>query len=179
LQVREVPVPVQHFVVPVQPFESASISVSLEPANPAAVESLLRSLPAWFGIEDAIVGDVAAAARLTTYLARDAESAPVGVVLLERHYPETAELYLMAVAPTHHRAGIGRALLRAIESDLTADGVTLLEVKTVGPSQPDLNYARTRLFYQATGFQPVEELRGLWGDTPCLIMIKTLIPGQR
>jgi len=25
----------------------------------------------------------------------------------------------------------------------------------------------------------VEELRGLWGDTPCLIMIKTLIPGQR
>lgn len=57
--------------------------------------------------------------------------------------------------------------------------MTLLEVKTVGPSQPDLNYARTRLFYQATGFQPVEELRGLWGDTPCLIMIKTLIPGQR
>ncbi len=49
-------------------------------------------------------------------------------------------------------------------------------MKTLGPSRPDPNYARTRLFYEACGFQPVEELHGLWGDTPCLLMLKTLPP---
>jgi hypothetical protein len=52
--------------------------------------------------------------------------------------------------------------------------VTLVQVKTLGPSRPDANYARTRLFYEASGFQPLEELHGLWGVNPCLIMIKVL-----
>jgi hypothetical protein len=52
--------------------------------------------------------------------------------------------------------------------------VTLVQVKTLGPSRPDANYARTRLFYEASGFQPLEELHGLWGANPCLIMIKVL-----
>jgi len=54
------------------------------PANPPVVESLLRSLPAWFGIEAAIDGYVAAAARLTTYMARTADDTPVGVLLVTR-----------------------------------------------------------------------------------------------
>lgn len=153
---------------------SASTSVTREPTNPAVVESLLRSLPAWFGIEAAIVGYITAAARLATYLARDAEAAPVGVLLVERHFPVAAEVHLMAVDPAHHRAGIGRALLRAAEEDLAADGVRLVQVKTLGPSRADSNYARTRLFYEACGFQPLEEIHGLWGDNPCLVMVKTL-----
>ncbi len=156
------------------PPPSPSIRIGLEPADPAGVDSLLRSLPAWFGIDEAIVECVAPAARLPTYLARDADGTPIGVLLLERHFPDAAEVLVMAVAQTHHRAGIGRALLRAAEADLIADSVRLLQVKTLGPSRPDENYARTRLFYQASGFQPLEEIHGLWGVNPCLLMVKIL-----
>lgn len=149
-------------------------SVAREPANPALVESLLRSLPAWFGIDAAIVGYVTAAARLATYVARDADNFPVGFLLVERHFPCAAEVHLMAVDPAHHRAGIGRALVGAAEDELASDGVHLVQVKTLGPSRVDPNYARTRLFYVACGFQPLEEVHGLWGDNPCLVMVKTL-----
>lgn len=160
------------------PSVSPPASVAREPANPPVVESLLRSLPAWFGIEAAIEEYVTAAARLTTYLARTADGTPVGVLLVERHFPGAAELYLMAVDPAHHRTGIGRALIAAAEADLAADGVRLVQVKTLGPSRPDANYARTRRFYEACGYQLLEELHGLWGDNPCLTMVKTLPPSH-
>ncbi len=80
----------------------------------------------------------------------------------------------MAVDPAEHRHGAGRALVTALERDLIADGVRLLQVKTLGPSRPDAGYARTRKFYQAMGFEPVEEITGLWPENPCLIMVKPL-----
>ena len=52
--------------------------------------------------------------------------------------------------------------------------MTLLSVKTLGPSRPDAGYAGTRRFYGALGFQPVEELLDLWPGNPCLIMVKPL-----
>ena len=64
------------------------------------------------------------------------------------------------------------------ESDLIADHVEFLQVKTLGPSHPDPGYARTRQFYAGVGFQPLEEITGLWPGNPCLIMIKTLPPAR-
>ena len=55
---------------------------------------------------------------------------------------------------------------------MAADGVTLMSVKTLGPSHPDPGYALTRRFYAALGYQPVEELLDLWPGNPCLIMVK-------
>lgn len=150
------------------------VRVRPEPPDPATVHSLLRSLPAWFGIEEAIVDYVAAAARLPTYLARAADNTPVGVLLVKEHFPTSAEVFLMAVAPTRHRTGVGRALLCAAEEQLVAQGVRVLQVKTLGPSRPDPKYAVTRMFYAACGFQPLEELHGIWGDNPCLVLVKTL-----
>jgi GNAT superfamily N-acetyltransferase len=100
--------------------------------------------------------------------------AVVGVLLTERHFPVTAEIHLLLVEPGSHRRGVGRALLAAAEADLRADGVRLLEVKTLGPSYPSEPYARTRRFYAATGFLPVEELHGLWPGNPCLVLVKPL-----
>lgn len=170
---------VGHSAVPSSPRVNPAVSVSREPADPAITESLLRSLPAWFGIEEAIVGYVDAAARLATWVARDDAGAPVGVLLAKRHFPAAAEVFLMAVDPAHHRSGVGRALMATTEDDLAADGVRLLQVKTLGPSRPDPNYARTRLFYEACGFLLLEELHGLWGENPCLVMVKTLPPSRR
>lgn len=142
--------------------------------DPEAVERLLRSLPEWFGIESAIKSYVEDAHTMPTYLAWSSDGTPVGAVLVARHFPTAAEIHLMAVAPDSHRRGIGRALVEALEQDLIADGVTLLEVKTLGPSRPDGHYERTRTFYAAMGFQPLEEILDLWPGNPCLIMVKPL-----
>lgn len=155
----------------------------------AAVERLLRGLPEWFGIESSVVEYVEAAGRLPGLLAYErgdhsdgghgddghgGDGQVVGVLVWERHFPAAAEIHLMAVARDRHRRGIGRALVAAAEEALTADGVTLMSVKTLGPSHPDAGYALTRRFYAALGYQPVEELHDLWPGNPCLIMVKPL-----
>ena len=152
--------------------------------DPGTVDRLLRSLPDWFGIESAIADYVARASELPTYLAWPAPGSlvpgtgrqPVGVLLVARHFPRSAEIYLMAVEPTVHRRGIGRTMVAALEDDLLADGVELLQVKVLGPSQPDASYEQTRQFYDRIGFQPLEEIHDLWPGNPCLIMVKTLQP---
>ena len=154
--------------------------------DPDTVNRLLRSLPDWFGIESSIVDYVAKARELPTYLAWPANGSPaggrqhqpVGVLLAARHFPESAEIYLMAVEPSLHRQGIGRALAGALEAELIADGVQLLQVKTLGPSYPDAGYDKTRQFYARMGFRPLEEIHGLWPGNPCLIMVKALPPAR-
>jgi len=148
---------------------------------PDTVGRLLRALPGWFGIESSIIDYVEAARALPTYLARPvagcgsaAARLPVGVLLAARHFPAAAEIHLMAVDPAVHRRGVGRALVQALEADLVADQVSLLQVKTLGPSHPDAGYRETRKFYRRMGFQPLEEIHDLWPENPCLIMIKVL-----
>jgi GNAT superfamily N-acetyltransferase len=143
-------------------------------SDSAAVERLLRALPDWFGIESAIVEYVRDAHTKPTYLALDESGEVVGAILLTRHNVHAAEVHLMAVIPDRHRRGIGRTLLRRVEGDLRADGVRLLEVKTLGPSMADDGYERTRAFYESVGFLPLEEIEGLWPGNPCLIMVKPL-----
>jgi len=149
--------------------------------DPATVARLLSLLPTWFGIESSNAAYIEAAHRLPTYLVRPADHTrahpddPVGVLLAERHFPQSAEIHFLAVDPRVHRNGAGRALVHALEADLVADGCVLLQVKTLGPSHPDAGYALTRKFYLSMGFLPVEELPDLWGpQNPCLIMIKAL-----
>jgi len=61
------------------------------------------------------------------------------------------------------------------EEELRAEGVRYLQVKTLGPSRPDDEYERTRRFYEARGFVPLEEMFGVWlEDDPMLILVKAL-----
>ena len=148
--------------------------------DPATVRRLLGSLPDWFGIPAANAEYVAAARELPTYLARPTQHAatehadPVGVLLARRHFAEAAEIHLLAVEPSLHRKGVGRALVAALETDLLADGCRMLQVKTLSPSKPHAGYERTRQFYTTVGFWPLEEV-DLWGPgNPCLILVKDL-----
>jgi hypothetical protein len=53
--------------------------------------------------------------------------------------------------------------------------VEFLQVKTRGPSKPDEGYDKTRAFYLAYGFRPLEEFPLLWdADNPALLMVKTI-----
>lgn len=146
---------------------------------PDEVARLLAMLPTWFGIEASNAEYIARARTLPAYLAwpggDEAQEYPAGVLLAVRHFPKAAEIYLMAVDPGVHRSGAGRALVQTLESDLIAEGVEFLQVKTLGPSSPDAGYAKTRAFYEAMGFSPLEEIHGLWDPgSPCLLLVKTL-----
>ena len=153
----------------------ASLRVVTDRQDPDSVERLLTALPDWFGIEESVHEYVADAALKPTYLAEDAGTGEVlGALLVTRHWPETAEIHLLAVDPAHHRKGIGRTLTERFEADMRADGFRLLEVKTQGPSLPDPDYAATLAFYRAMGYLPLEELHGYWPENPCLILVKPL-----
>lgn len=73
--------------------------------DPTGVERVLRSLPEWFGIEEAIQQYVRDAADP----AYESLDRCVGVALISRHYPEAGELYLIAVDAVHRRAGVSAA----------------------------------------------------------------------
>lgn len=141
--------------------------------DPAGVERLLRTLPAWFGIEEATANYVEKAARLESFVARHS-GLTVGVALVERHFRQSAELTLLAVHQDLRGQGIGRRLVSAVEEFLRADECEFLEVHTVGPSYEDDGYADTRAFYTAIGFAPVHEFDHLDWDGPTLLMIKSL-----
>lgn len=135
-------------------------------------DGILRALPDWFGIPssiDAYRRDMALPS-MTTWVSGDPI---IGFVTVRRHFAGAAEIHVMGVRPDRHRRGVGRALVTHAERALRADGVRLLQVKTVGPSSDNAAYARTRAFYAALGFAPLEELPTLWGPrNPCLLMVK-------
>ena len=155
---------------------TAPLRVARRPGNNrAAVESILADLPQWFGRPESNAVYAAAGERLPGYLATTPEGEDIGVVLVEQHFPQTAEVHVMAVRARWHRHGVGRALLDAVEADLRAAGTRVLTVKTLGFSDPDEGYRMTRDFYLAVGFVPLEEFADFWGPgTPCVLLAKAL-----
>jgi ribosomal protein S18 acetylase RimI-like enzyme len=140
----------------------------------AFCEPILRSLPAWFGIEESIVRYLTEIDNLPTWLACESGRV-VGFVSLKQHTRYSAEVYVMGIQSEAHRKGIGRALINQAQEWLKSRGVEYLQVKTLGPSHSDGNYAGTRAFYEAVGFMPLEEFKQIWDEhNSCLIMIKKL-----
>jgi coenzyme F420-0:L-glutamate ligase / coenzyme F420-1:gamma-L-glutamate ligase len=139
-------------------------------------ESVLRALPEWFGIEEATRSYIDDVASLQTFATDDG----AGFLSLKLHTQRAAEIYVMGVVPDRHRRGLGRALVRTAEAWCAAHGVEYLQVKTVGPSSPDERYARTRAFYEAMGFVPLEVFPDLWdARNPALLLVKQVQPGFR
>jgi GNAT superfamily N-acetyltransferase len=145
------------------------VEVELPAERSRLCERVLRDLPEWFGIEDATASYIRDVAELPTFgIGDDA------FLSLKLHTPLAAEVYVMGVRRARHRQGLGSTLLRAAEAYLKARAIEYLQVKTLGPSDPDAGYARTRSFYLARGFAPLEEIHGLWESNPCLLLVKRL-----
>lgn len=144
-------------------------------------EPVLRALPGWFGIEEAVENYVKEIGGLPTFLAYAQEGGEAGGALgfltIKQHYPKSAEVLVMGIHPEAHRQGLGRALMQAAEGWLRGQGVEYLQVKTLGEAHPDENYAKTRAFYRSMGFTPLEEFPLLWdADNPCLLLVKRITP---
>jgi ribosomal protein S18 acetylase RimI-like enzyme len=140
----------------------------------ADCERILRALPDWFGLEDSIRGYAATIPALSTFLAK-ADGQTIGFLSLKPHNPYAAEIYVMGVLPAFQRAGIGRALVEKAESYAKSREIEYLQVKTLGPSSDDVNYAKTRAFYLALGFRPLEEFTQIWDENnPCLVLVRRI-----
>ncbi|MDQ7992218.1 MAG: GNAT family N-acetyltransferase [Propionicimonas sp.] len=150
------------------------ITVRRTEPDAAVAASVLADLPEGYVLPHAVADYQAAATHMVTYHAVAEDAEVVGVLLLEPHFRESVEVYLMAVRSAYLRQGIGRRLLAAVEGDARAFGTRLIQAKTLGPSHPDPRYAATRAFYDEMGFLPVEEIHGLWPDKPALLMVRVL-----
>lgn len=146
-----------------------------EKSNLSDCEQILRALPEYFGIEEALVQyleDIKT--RLTFHAYFDKRL--VGFLTITRHTLGSAEIHVMGVLPQEQGKSIGSALVKATERYLQNNGVKLFEVKTLGESHPDTSYAKTRRFYLSQGFLPLEEIHDFWGKgLPTLFMVKPLL----
>ena len=137
--------------------------------------SILRRLPEWFGIEEAIV-EYVNEVKNTDFYAAYYLNIPVGFISIKSNNKYTSEIYVVGVLKEYQNHGIGKRLLETAQEELIKNKVKFLMVKTLGDSHPDKHYKRTREFYSKVGFYPLEEIKEIWGEeNPCLIMIKNIL----
>ena len=141
--------------------------------RPAGAEcaSILAELPEWFGLPQSNADYAKLAETEGAWLAEDTGQT-LGIMMLVDHGFSALDTHLLAVRPQAHRRGLGRTLIRHACDAARKLGKPYLTVKTRGPSKPYEPYERTRAFYLAAGFVPLEEFDAIWGpENPCLIMI--------
>lgn len=136
---------------------------------------ILDDLPEWFGIPAAVDAYVAEADTLPMLVCLTPDGEAIGFASLRPTSPYAVEIAVLGIKRAWHRQGIGRALIAAARTFAIGENARYLTVKTLAPSHPDEHYARTRAFYEAVGFVPIEEFPTLWGEeNPCLFMLQPL-----
>ncbi len=151
------------------------VTIRLEPRCSAIARQILDSLPEWFGLPDSVDDYVRHVERTSAFVAREDAGTAIGFLSLAPQTEATTEILVMGVLKEHHRKGVGVQLLTAAEASERKRGIWYLSVKTLAPTHPDPCYEKTRAFYTANGFAPVEIFPTLWGpENPSLLMIKSL-----
>lgn len=136
--------------------------------------TVLRSLPNWFCIEEAIVDYVKECRKYPCWVMYIADTA-IGIISLLEHNEHTSEIYVMGIVPEFHRHGIGARAITQVKDQLRKENKKFLTVKTLSSAHPDPYYRKTREFYLRLGFHPIEEFPTLWGkENPCLMLAMTL-----
>ena len=134
--------------------------------------TVLRALPNWFGDEGSIVDYVNDVRDMPFYCAV-CNNNPIGFVSIKTHNLHTADIYVMGILESHHGQGVGRKLVQVCEDYCRTHGMEFLTVKTLADTHPDPYYAKTRMFYMAMGFKPLEIFPLFWDKSnPCLFMAK-------
>ena len=145
-----------------------------ELARTAECEAVLRSLPRWFGIEEALLTYVTDTTRYPTFAAVQGGSI-VGFLTLHEHFVDAWEIHCVAVHADFRNQGLGSRLLAHAERWLIERRVKYLQVKTIAQTSKSTEYAQTREFYKAKGFTPLEVFPTLWApQNPALQLIKVL-----
>jgi GNAT superfamily N-acetyltransferase len=137
-------------------------------------ESVLRTLPRWFGVESSLLQYVRDTVTFPTFVARELEQI-VAFLTIREHFPEAWEVHCIAVRASQRRHGVGRALHAHVERWLSERGARVLQVKTIADTHPSPEYAETRRFYASIGYTALEMFPELWGPRlPVLQLVKVL-----
>ena len=149
-----------------------------DPEEKAAVtRKIMRALPAWFSPPEDIEKKAETHKNFPFFVSYDGGEA-VGFITLKIHNAFTADIYVIGVLEEYHRRGLGRRLVLAAEQYCIKNGYIYLTVKTLDASAVYEPYEKTRAFYRAMGFIPLEVFPTLWdADNPCLFLAKYLGPG--
>ncbi len=135
---------------------------------------MLFGLPEWFGLPDS-TQDYIDNSRTQDFAAAFSGDEPVGFITLAATSPCTVELHVMGILKDYHRQGIGKQLVAWAVAYARSKGYTLMQVKTLDESAHNAQYDRTRAFYRAMGFMPLECFPTLWDKwNPCLVMVLPL-----
>ncbi len=103
----------------------------------------------------------------------------VAFVVVKRRSKRVAEILWMAVRAADRGSGIGTALLERVIALLAADGLALLEVKTLDRSAGYEPYEATAAFYERRGFVQIDMIDPLPGwppGNPAAIYVAALAP---
>jgi ribosomal protein S18 acetylase RimI-like enzyme len=103
----------------------------------------------------------------------------VGFVIVERRGARAAEILWAAVAADRRGEGLGSRLIDHALAELSADGVQIVEVKTLDPSADYAPYNATRAFWVARGFvqfDTIDPLPGWPPGNPAALLAVALAP---
>lgn len=103
----------------------------------------------------------------------------VGFAVAERRSAAGAEILWMAIDSTRRGKGEGTVLLNHVLDGLTADGVKVVEAKTLDASASYEPYQATRVFWERRGFVQVDTIDPLPGwqpGNPSAIYVAALQP---
>ncbi len=135
-------------------------------------ENILRSLPEWFGLEEAnrnyiegVKGEI--------FFAAEVGRIAIGFITLKQTGNASAEIGVMGIYPEFHNRGIGKKMVQRATLYLREKDVKYLFVRTLSSKRGDKHYDATRNFYLACGFEAYKELPHYWSlENPCLLMRK-------
>jgi ribosomal protein S18 acetylase RimI-like enzyme len=151
------------------------MTVLVRPLVPSDVEGCLRviaSLPRFFGAADNAPSHATEDLRTDGGLVAVSPGGEViGFITWRRHLDGAAEISWMAVYASLRGRGVGTAMLRRLESLLTAARYTSLSLLTSAKSH---TYQPTRAFWQARGFTPILTLDNLWETDVAVVYTKAL-----
>jgi GNAT superfamily N-acetyltransferase len=144
------------------------------PDDLGACLDIVRALPDYFtdDVPDAIRSDFV---RHEGWVAED--GIPVGLVIVDRRASGAAEILWAAVHPTRRGAGIGTLLIEHVLDALVAEGVLLVEAKTLDGAAGYAPYEATRAFWERRGFVQVDTIDPMPGwqpGSPCAIYVAAL-----
>ena len=142
-----------------------------------ACAEIVRQLPDYF-TDDVPATVVADLSEHLAWVTVDAGEV-VAFVVVQRRSARSAEILWLAVRPADRGSGIGTALVEHVIAQLTADGLALLEVKTLDRSAGYAPYLATADFWERRGFvhiDTIDPLPGWPSGNPAAIHVAALAP---
>jgi GNAT superfamily N-acetyltransferase len=139
--------------------------------------AIIRGLPDYF-TDDVPEKATRDAARDEAWVLTDSATV-VGIAIAARKSPGGAEILWLAVAAARRGRGHGTRLLGHVLDHLAAEGISVVEAKTLDRSSGYSPYEATRAFWERNGFVHVDTIDPLpdWPPgNPAAIYVAALRP---